>query len=143
VSASALLDGLQGVRPTGPGRWVARCPAHEDRSPSLSVRELPDGRVLLHCFAGCATADVLDSIGLTLAALFPEPLPGSGPAGGYPPSHTRIPARDLLDVISAEVTIVALLAADFLTRRSITEPDWKRLATAAARIGAARDHTHG
>lgn len=43
---------------------VARCPAHRDRRPSLSVRLLPDGRALLHCYAGCEPADVLGAAGL-------------------------------------------------------------------------------
>ena len=64
-----LLDRLSGVRPTGPGRWIARCPAHEDRSPSLSIRDIDD-RVLVHCFAGCGVGDVLSSVGLTLADLY-------------------------------------------------------------------------
>jgi hypothetical protein len=46
MSADVLLDKLDGVRPTGAGRWIAKCPAHEDRHASLSVRELDDGHVL-------------------------------------------------------------------------------------------------
>jgi DNA primase len=53
MSVAALLDRLEGVRACGPGRWVARCPAHEDRSPSLSIRKKDDGTTLLHCFSGC------------------------------------------------------------------------------------------
>lgn len=37
----------------GRGRGMIRCPAHEDRAPSLSWRLANDGRVLLHCFSGC------------------------------------------------------------------------------------------
>jgi len=43
---------------------VARCPAHDDRDPSLSV-SVKDGRVLVHCFAGCAPDAVLGAVGLT------------------------------------------------------------------------------
>jgi hypothetical protein len=71
MSAASLLERLQEVRSVGTGRWVARCPAHEDRSPSLSVRELDDGRVLLHDFAGCEVEAVLGAVGLNMAALFP------------------------------------------------------------------------
>ena len=39
MTAATILDRLDGVRPTGDGRWIARCPAHDDRSPSLSIRE--------------------------------------------------------------------------------------------------------
>jgi putative DNA primase/helicase len=59
-----LLGRLEGVRPAGPNSWTARCPAHDDRDPSLSVA-LRDGRVLLHCFAGCAPEAVLEAVGLT------------------------------------------------------------------------------
>lgn len=52
-------------------QWNARCPAHEDRTPSLSVRAGRDGRVVLHCHAGCAPEAVVDAIGLTMGDLFP------------------------------------------------------------------------
>ncbi|MCC7409240.1 MAG: DUF3987 domain-containing protein, partial [Phycisphaeraceae bacterium] len=56
--------------------WMARCPAHEDRKPSLSIGEGDDGRALLHCHAGCEAGQVVAAIGLDLADLMPgEPLP--------------------------------------------------------------------
>lgn len=70
--ADRLLARLSRVKGTGPGRWMARCPAHEDRTPSLSIREADDSRVLVNCFAGCATGDVLAAVGLTFADLFPD-----------------------------------------------------------------------
>ena len=74
MSVDTLLSRLDKVRKTGNGRWTSRCPAHDDRGPSLAIRELDDGRVLLHCFAGCESASVLDALGLTFNDLFPEPL---------------------------------------------------------------------
>ncbi len=62
-----LLARLEAVRRTGPDRWLARCPAHEDRRPSLSIREGDDGRVLIYDFAGCGAADVVAALGLDLA----------------------------------------------------------------------------
>jgi putative DNA primase/helicase len=59
-----LLGRLEGVRPAGPNSWVARCPAHDDRNPSLSV-SVKEGRVLVHCFAGCSADAVLGAVGLT------------------------------------------------------------------------------
>jgi putative DNA primase/helicase len=38
--------------------WLVRCPAHGDRSPSLSIRKGREGRVLVHCFAGCSYAEI-------------------------------------------------------------------------------------
>ena len=50
------LDG----RKSGNG-YIARCPAHADRSPSLSIRDA-DGRVLVHCFGGCTQDDVIEAL---------------------------------------------------------------------------------
>ena len=54
---------------------MACCPAHDDRNPSLSVRRAPDGRVLVHCFAGCTLDAVLAALGLRLRDLRPEARP--------------------------------------------------------------------
>jgi hypothetical protein len=43
-------------------RWMARCPAHDDRTPSLSIREAPSGKLLVHCFAGCKQDQVIDAL---------------------------------------------------------------------------------
>ena len=131
--AARLLDRLDRVKQTAPGRWIARCPAHADKSPSLSIRELDDGRVLVNCFGGCGAIDVLESLGLDWSALFP---PGRGEYTASP----GIPARDLIALISEETTVVAIIAADMLEQRSVTEATWQRLAQAANRIGRARDH---
>ena len=71
MSADELVNRLDHVRQVGPGKWISRCPAHDDRSPSLSIRELEDGRTLVHCFGGCGAIDVLDAVGLDYSALFP------------------------------------------------------------------------
>jgi hypothetical protein len=41
---------------------TALCPAHDDHSPSLSLRVLPDGDVLFHCFAGCSFSDIMRAL---------------------------------------------------------------------------------
>lgn len=64
-----VLHHLSGLRPASRG-WVARCPAHEDLVASLSVATGRDGRVLLHCHAGCLTEDVLTALGLNWSDLF-------------------------------------------------------------------------
>ncbi len=55
----------------GSGYWIAKCPAHgRDRHPSLSIRQGKDGKVLLNCFVGCETKDILESMGLTFGDLY-------------------------------------------------------------------------
>jgi hypothetical protein len=138
--AGIIIDRLHGVRSTGPGRWLARCPAHEDRSPSLSIRELDDGRVLIHDFGGCSTHAVLDAIGLDMGALFPARLPGSGPAGGFQPTHSRISAADGLRALDHEITVAAMILNDALADpRTFTRANRVRLDACVRRIGAIRD----
>jgi 5S rRNA maturation endonuclease (ribonuclease M5) len=59
MRAEALARALGGHRVGS--CWMAICPGHDDRSPSLSIREV-DGKVLLHCHAGCNQADVIAAL---------------------------------------------------------------------------------
>ena len=68
MNVAEILPRFKGVRRVGDG-WIARCPAHEDHNPSLSIRE-ENGRVLLHCHAGCSIERVLEAVGLKIANLF-------------------------------------------------------------------------
>jgi hypothetical protein len=54
-----------------PGRYNVRCPAHEDRRPSLGIRVEEDGKVLINCLAGCETGDVLEALELRWSDLRP------------------------------------------------------------------------
>src|SRR5260370_22860742 len=67
MTAAEIAKNLQGKK-SGAG-WVARRPAHEDHNPSLSLRD-KDGRVLVHCHAGCDQRAVLKS--LEARGLWPE-----------------------------------------------------------------------
>ncbi len=71
ASLELILARLRGVRHRNTG-WSALCPAHPDRNPSLSVRE-QNGRVLLHCFAGCSVQAICAALGLELGDLFAAP----------------------------------------------------------------------
>jgi len=135
---SALLDRLEGVRETGPSRWIAKCPSHDDSSPSLAIRELDDGRILLRDFGFCHVSDVLAALGMEMTDLFPERL-----GHHLPPTHSRIPARELLALIDHETLTVGLIVGDFMDTGSLDEPSWQRLSTAVSRIGKARDHAAG
>jgi hypothetical protein len=136
--ADRLLARLEGVQKAGPNRWKARCPSHHDRSPSLSICEQRDGKVWLHDFGGCAYGDVLAAVGLKPCDLFPD-----RPGYDFAPGRSRISARDLLEVIDLEVLTVGMIALQLRETRQLSDEDWTRLSTAAARIGRARDHAHG
>lgn len=64
-----VVSQLKGVKPTS-GGFAALCPSHQDRTASLSIKTGADGRVLLHCHAGCEPAAIVKAIGLTMGDLF-------------------------------------------------------------------------
>lgn len=65
-----ILDRLQKVKAAGTDKWQACCPAHDDKSPSLSIKQTTEGNTLLKCWAGCYTADICAAIGIELKDLF-------------------------------------------------------------------------
>lgn len=67
------------ARRVGPRHWVARCPAHDDRNPSLSIGVGSSGQPLLHCFSGCDFREICAAIGVEAGALgaHDEPIPPS------------------------------------------------------------------
>lgn len=71
MTIGQLLEKLERVKSTKDG-WTALCPAHDDKNPSLSVKEGDDRRILFHCHAGCDPASVAGALGLTLSDLFVE-----------------------------------------------------------------------
>jgi len=126
MSASTLLGRLEGVRSRGPGKWSARCPSHKDRSPSLSIAEAEDGRVLIHCFAGCGADDVLGAIGLSFADVMPERL------GEFSRERQPFPAAQALEMCAKEVMVAAFLAVELGHLHGS-----QRLIEAASRLNAA------
>lgn len=86
LTASALAEMLH-ARSAGVGRWMALCPAHDDHSPSLSIREAEDGRTLVLCRAGCRTGDVVRAAGLRWRDLYAGPPPS--PAESARLAHER------------------------------------------------------
>ncbi len=131
----ALLSRLDFVRPTGPGRWVADCQSHQSKSKrSLSVRELDDGRVLLHCWGGCSVQEVLGALGLEFSDLYPEK-----EVQDYGNKRERRPfsASDALKCVARESLYVAIVAEDLSRGELLTNRDRELLLIAAGRINTA------
>ncbi|SOY56723.1 DNA primase [Cupriavidus taiwanensis] len=137
-----LLSRLDEAKPTGKGRYIAACPAHKDRRPSLAVRELDDGRLLVHCFAGCDIHDVVSAAGLALSDLFPA---NDALAGGQHLPRERRPfaPMDALKCIYAEGLFVKQCALVMLRGGTVTPALSDQLTKAVARLAAALDTCHG
>ena len=135
MSIETLLDRLDGTKETGHGKFIACCPAHDDRSPSLAIKEEDDGRVLLHCFAGCETEDVLSALGLAFSDVMPERI---GQNHTYKLVRNRITAKEALGTLDHESLVVAIIGADILEHKRVDDETWARLASAVERINTAR-----
>jgi putative DNA primase/helicase len=82
-----LLDKLDGVVKTSNG-WDACCPAHDDKSPSLSISENgKEGRILMNCHAGCRPKEIMKSIDMKMSDLMPQ-RSNDGPADDLPAKET-------------------------------------------------------
>lgn len=133
MTVQTLLSRLDRVKQTGPGQWVARCPAHDDRRPSLSIREADDGKILIHDFAGCDAYAILGAVGMDFTDLFPDdPARGSG---GIP--KKPMPYAEALRCISFEALLAATAACNLANGETLTDTDRARLLLAARRINHA------
>lgn len=139
VGIDALLAKLDRVQ-HGANGWRADCPNGHRSHGTLSLAQADDGRLLLHCFAGCATADVLGALGLTLGDVMPARLRDESPEG-------RRAARERFrlasvtaaaGVLERESSIVLLAACDLLRGDDLDDADVARVIEAGDRIGAAR-----
>jgi len=118
MNIDSFLSRLDQVKETGQGRWMACCPSHDDKSPSLSIKQLECGKILIHCFAGCGAFDVLDSINFSMSDLF---------ADAWKP--TKPPRWAALDA-----TIV-IIAKDNIRRGiNLNDEDMKRYREASRRL---------
>lgn len=134
MESSEILSRLNKVRNTGAGTWVACCPAHQDKSPSLAIREMEDGRILLHCFAGCSAVDVVSAMGFELSDLFPDSERSSRVRNPFP-------LRDVLSLLYRESLIVMLAAKNVAKKLPLHDHDYERVKLAYQRINEALEVT--
>jgi DNA primase len=130
-----LLARLDAVKETSRGKWQARCPSHDDKQPSLSIKETNDGVVLLKCWSGCNASEIVGAVGLELSDLFPK-------HENFDHSRRQVKqqkpfnAMDALRAIIHETTIVAVCAG-MLKSDGLSPDDSARLALAIQRLFAA------
>lgn len=138
MQAEQLLARLQKVRPNGKRQWTACCPAHDDRSPSLAIREAEDSRLLVYCFGGCGIEDILAAIGLDISDLFPEKL-----LDGKRPIPKPFFPGNVFAILSHEIAIAALIAADLHKNRAVSQADYDRLLMTVNRLNRIAGAVYG
>jgi hypothetical protein len=120
MNIGTLLDRLDKVRRTGPNKWLACCPAHEDKSPSLGVRLTDDGKILIHCFGGCSVSEIVGAVGLTLADLMPER------PQGYDRTRAKVPRfskSEMFDLLHHSSIILSLAIRQLMSGNPLSAND--------------------
>lgn len=130
-SLQSLLSRLQKVKQTGNSQYIACCPSHADKSPSLAIRQTDDGKILIKCFGGCSVHEIASAVGLTLSDLFPPK-----ESTDSKPIKNPFPAVSVLRCIQSEALIVATAACNIANGIMLSDQDLERLVLAASRIGA-------
>jgi hypothetical protein len=102
------------------------------------VKELGDGRILVHCFGGCGTDAILGALGLAMTDLFPERV-----GDHFPQRRGDFSAMDALRGLASESGVVVMAAADIADGRKLSEADSMRICVAAGRITEALEFVHG
>lgn len=118
--------------------WTARCPSHDDRNPSLSIRALCDGRILMHCHAGCPVEAVVAAVGLSLSDLMP---PRSRDTSDGPGGHATVrqPWRidQLTEAARHDALVVLITLAQVATDALLDVEDIDMALAAAHRLSDA------
>lgn len=96
----------------------------------MTVREVDDGRILVHCFAGCSFQEIAAASGADVAEFFPEkPIYQRAK-----PIRRPFPAADVLECLSFEASVVFFAASHLAQGNPLTEAERQRLNLAHQRI---------
>jgi DNA primase len=112
MNAQDVLDLVEKVT-GGKGKWMACCPAHQDKSPSLAINEAKD-RILIHCFAGCGAEDIAAAIGLNISDLFYSKL-----AVGELTERKRLRYEEVLKSERTKARLEQTLEMEYLAKSKI------------------------
>lgn len=119
-----FLARLDKVKQKKTGQWVACCPAHDDKSPSLSIGEGDGGRILLKCWSGCSALEIINAVGMSWDDLFPDDRKHSKSL------FSHMTTKPVLDDY-----IVELFESDVKAKKAISSSDKKRYRDAKIKGG--------
>ena len=130
-----VLNRFDGVRETGGGQYSCRCPAHEDKSNSLGIKQGDGDRIMMNCFAGCQTQDVLSAVGLSFKDILPtNDYNKEVKEKGFNP-------YSVLKMIRDEVLIIGLASVDIKKGKALDDKEHGRLLKAIGNVRDAYSHT--
>ena len=137
MEINEIISKFERVYKSGSDQWQCLCPVHDDKSPSVGIKYTKDGRILIHCFSGCPTNEILDAVGIRFDDLFPDKLENE-----YKPIKRAFNPYAVLTSLSNEILLCTLAAMDLSKGKILNETDKQRLILAYSRIKGAYDLCH-
>lgn len=127
MSAHKIVERLDFCKQVREGQWIARCPAHDDKTPSLGIKDAGGGRTLINCHAGCGAIEILQAIGLDFGDL-------------YPPTDQHFSARRIkAPTETIDSLVVEIAAHDRRMGKRLSKADTERLREALKRTPKTSD----
>lgn len=108
MDAESLARDLDKPRRAGKS-WLACCPAHDDRNPSLTITDGDDGRTLVHCFSGCPQEAVIEA--LRARGLWPD---------ATPQQKRSVARRERKQAVEHHRMVLEIARADMKNGRPVT-----------------------
>ena len=121
-----IIASMPWARRNGPDKWMCKCPAHEDRSASLSISHV-NGQTLVHCFAGCSPDEIMQAIGMRVSDLWDTITPSTHydpPKLGNIPRHS---IGDMFPILLMEAEILATATREIMAGRTLSVRDQARI----------------
>ena len=123
-----ILSKLNKVTTKPNDKWLACCPAHNDKSPSLSISLANDGKILLYCFAGCSIEEVTEALGVDLSELFPN---NHFNRSEY---YHQLKQSQYKEILANEKIVVAMAEVEIKRNHQLNQKDTSRHLLALSRI---------
>jgi putative DNA primase/helicase len=133
MNIELILDRLEGVKRHG-NQYMAKCPAHDDKTPSLSIKDAGD-RILINCFSGCGTAEVVHALGLEMKDLFRDSGMSSSEKLIY---HRLRNKKSYEDIYNEGMLIIRLARSQLDNGIQLNDADQISLNQAIRRVKAVR-----
>lgn len=134
-----ILSRLEKVKQYNDQHWVACCPAHDDKTPSLAIKLGEEDRVLMKCWAGCAIDEIVSAMDLSLGDLM----------GDAPKTHSnhrrgnRLSPTVVLKALASNILLAGIIVCDVAKAGCATEEQKNKLLGLSGAFQEAVDYVAG
>ncbi len=129
-----FLNRLHKVKSSGRDSWMACCPAHEDKNPSMKI-DIKNDKILIKCWTGCSVEDILGAVGMDFSDILPDKPLYHRSSGTTP----MLSSADALRIVKYEAAIIMMYGQDLNAGKTVSEDDRQRFVLAVERVSDAME----